>query len=175
MDSSNNLLDYVPRDLLTNQLEEDQELFVKTEETVIALISQLKPIMKYITYPVWLCEVATVGNTECFGSTKADEPAPGTLRGIYLCRVDSKTAEQCGGLDHLFLRDNGLFFLTRNAHGEHYRGYIGGGVWINVPFKDLLGSLQAAFKVAVERREKQLETLGKRKELLDKIVKLIKN
>jgi len=173
MDTSNNLFEYIPCELLCTGLEEDKLLFSKSQECVFAFVNKLKPIMKYLACPVYFCEKVSVGDVQCKLYVRNEKCMPGRVRGVYVCELDSEYAKKYENLDYLYLREDGTFFLTRNSHGDHNRGYIEGDVWKLVKFEYLVKSLDSILQIAIKKRNEVQTGLKARSERLGEAIAVL--
>ena len=150
--------------LMTSGFAEEKELAEKMAKVVDEIVTEIKPVLKYVSQPIPLLE--------------DDQHCPSRVprldtRGVEIDRI----RESGSGITRcIFLGEDGKFFTSKLCSGGHYQGQSGNMhySWQLVPLEKLIEGLQKIFQAATQKREHHLASIRERSEKLDTVLAILK-
>lgn len=166
MDASNSSMDFTVSELMRSPHKEDKTLAETAREIIRKTVSNVKPILRYVSEPVYYHNPYHACVTK------------GKVRASLIVGFKAKTEND--NPHDLFLTDTGHFFRA-NRCGSHYTKWSpeedsSGNcpdTWELLPFDKVVEGLRSALKVAEEKREKHLAAIRERSQKLDEIMAIL--
>lgn len=182
MDTSNNLKDFSFSivQLRVGGLPGDGELADKAIQIIEGIVQQLKPILRYITFPI---PPTINGNPDQFALCANIVPGHYLIENTKRRRaieIGKDSNKNISSRSTLYLGENGEFFKAEecsyapsNQRHSHNIEDIN-NCWITYPVGLIINKLQAALHEAMEKRENHLSSVAERSAKLDQIIAILK-
>lgn len=145
--------DFVVGELLDSPLPGDAEVAQKAELVILRLLSDLRPILKYIAYPL-------VGKTRGIIVTQ-----PGEVRANWINAVESPA---------LILTEDSKWGYLSDFNTPKAKLVLMDEAWMRAPFSTIVGGLLVSVYKGLEKRKRHMDALEKRQKILNQIMELIR-